>query len=181
MKRLAVGSMLALFAVTLGCASGGTGLSSRDLAAPDLASMQYESLYHMLEAHNRVRVSTPTGSDALLVRARGERSMSSGDIQGNPGRPAEGVPPMGEQGGGSGGGVAEEPPESETITAGSSRYAPALLYVDGSEESDPINWLRNASLDDVERLQILRPTEASSRFGGSGNVAAVAVILKGDG
>lgn len=165
--------------MTPGCASGGTGLSSRDLAAPDLASMQYESLYHMLEAHTRVRVSTPSGSDALLVRSRGQRSMASGDIDGNPGRPAEGVSGFGEQGG-SGDSGGEEVRGGEFST-GSSQYAPALLYVDGSEESDPINWLRDTSLDEVERLRVLRPTEASSRFGGSGDVAAVAVTLKGDG
>lgn len=175
MKRLAVGSVLAVLAVGLGCASGGSGLSSRDLAATDLAGMQYSSLYDLLEAHTRVRVTTPSGADALMVRTRGQRSLTSGDIDGNPGRPAEGVSPPG--GGGGGGGQGAQGGE---FGAGSSQYTGALLYVDGSEESDPINWLRDTAPSEVDRLQILRPSEASSRFGGSGDVGAVSVTLKSD-
>lgn len=177
MKRIAVGSLLAVLAVTLGCASGGAGLSSRDLGTTDLSGLEYQSLYSLLEAHTRVRVSTPTGSDALLVRSRGERSLTSGDIEGNPGRPAEGAD---RPGGGGGGGGGQQPPQQEAITAGSSQYTAAVLYVDGSEQSDPINWLRDTGPGDVQRLQILRPSEASSRFGGSGDLAAVAVTLKDD-
>lgn len=177
MKRLAVGSVLAVLAVTMGCASGGTGLSSRDLAATDLAGMQYSSLYELLETHNRVRVATPSGADGLFVRARGQRSLTSGDIEGNPGRPAEGVsrnPP------GGGGGGEDQGAQGGEFGTGSSQYTGALLYVDGSEESDPINWLRDTSLSQVERLRILRPSEASSRFGGSGDLGAIAVTMKKD-
>lgn len=177
MKRLAVGSVLAILAVSLGCASGGTGLSSRDLGTTDLAEMQYSSLYDLLEAHTRVRVTSPTGADGLFVRSRGQRSMTSGEIEGNPGRPAEGVSPPG---GGGGGGGGEQGARGGEFSTGSAQYTAALLYVDGSEESDPINWLRDTSLSEVERLQILRPSEASSRFGGSGNTGAVAVTLKQD-
>lgn len=173
MKRLAVGSVLAVLVVSLGCASGGAGLSSRDLGSTDLAEMQYSSLYDLLEAHTRVRVTTPSGADALMVRVRGERSLTSGEIEGNRGEQPEN--PLG-----GGGGEQPQPPTQSNITGGSSQYTGAVLYVDGSEESDPINWLRDTSPSEVSRLRILRPSEASSRFGGSGEVGAIAVTTKGD-
>lgn len=172
MKRLAVGSVLAVLAVSLGCASGGGGLSSRDLGATDLSEMQYSSLYDLLEAHTRVRVTTPSGADALMVRTRGERSLTSGEIEGDRGETEN---PLG-----GGGGEEPQPPSQSNITDGSSQWTGALLYVDGSEESDPINWLRDTSLSQVDRLRILRPSEASSRFGGSGNAGAVAVTTGND-
>lgn len=51
----------------------------------------------------------------------------------------------------------------------------ALLYVDGEEVPNPVPLLRQTSLDRVERLQILRPSETSSRFGGDGRRGAVAI------
>lgn len=176
MRRLAVGSIIALLVVTWGCATGGAGLSARDLGSSDLAGMEYATMYELLRVHTRVRVTTPTGSDGLFVRVRGERELTSGDIEGNPGRPAEGItePETGEEG------VPEEPPEKETITAGSNRYRAAVLYVDGSEEPAPISWLRATSPDEVERLRVLRPSEASSRFGRSGKMGAIAVEMKKD-
>lgn len=176
MRRLALGSVFAFFVVTGACATGGVGLSSRDLTASDLAGMEYTTMYELLRVHTRVRVTTPTGADGLFVGIRGERELTSGDIEGNPGRPVEGItePPTGEEG------VPQEPPEKETITAGSSRYRAAVLYVDGSEEPDPISWLRATSPDEVERLRVLRPSEASSRFGRSGRMGAIAVTMKKD-
>lgn len=51
----------------------------------------------------------------------------------------------------------------------------ALLYVDGDEVPNPTPLLRQMRMERVERLQILRPTEASSRFGGDGRRGAVAI------
>lgn len=174
MNRLALGGTLAA-AMALACAAGAPHLSSTSLTTTDLSGLEYESLYALLDAHNRVRVTTPEGADALLIRARGQtRSLTSPDVEGNPGRPAEGVSRPGE-GGGGGGGEA-----SAAVSGGSSgsRFAAARLYVNGSEQQDAINWLRDTGLEEIERLRILRPSEASSRFGGSGNLGAVAVILK---
>lgn len=55
----------------------------------------------------------------------------------------------------------------------------ALLYVDEEEVPNPVPLLRQMPLDRVERMRILRPSEASSRFGGDGRRGAVAIWTRG--
>lgn len=56
--------------------------------------------------------------------------------------------------------------------------AGALLYVDDEEVPNAVPYLRGLKMSEVERLQILRPSEASSRFGGDGRRGAVAIRTK---
>lgn len=56
--------------------------------------------------------------------------------------------------------------------------AGALLYVDDDEVPNAVPYLRGLRMSEVERLQILRPSEASSRFGGDGRRGAVAIWTK---
>lgn len=56
----------------------------------------------------------------------------------------------------------------------------ALLYVDEEEVPNPVPLLRQMSMDDVARMRILRPSEASSRFGGDGRRGAVAIWTRED-
>lgn len=167
---LTTAAAVAVAAVGLACAATGGATSSTDLLAQDLAGLQYESLFELLEQHNKVRVATGTGSYALAVRVRTQGEMGSGGGRGEGLNPEGGFP---EEGGGGGG-------EASNATAiGQGNYVAAKLYVDGSEEGNAVTRLREIDLDSIERLQILRPTEASSRLGGSGDFGAVAVTLKG--
>lgn len=51
----------------------------------------------------------------------------------------------------------------------------ALLYVNDDEVPNAVPFLRGMRMSEVQRLQILRPSEASSRFGGDGRRGAVAI------
>jgi len=55
----------------------------------------------------------------------------------------------------------------------------ALLYVDEEEVPNPVPLLRQMPMERVERLQILRASETSSRFGGDGRQGAVAIWTRG--
>lgn len=55
----------------------------------------------------------------------------------------------------------------------------ALLYVDEEEVPNPVPLLRQMPMERVERLRVLRPSEASSRFGGDGRRGAVAIWTRG--
>lgn len=178
MRRLpdlvATAAAVAVAGVGLACAATGGATSSTDLLSQDLAGLQYESLFELLEQHNKVRVATGSGSYALAVRVRTQGEMGSGGGRGEGLNPDDegGFPESGGGGGGQG---------SNATAIGQGNYVAAKLYVDGSEEANAVTRLREISLDSIERLRILRPTEASSRLGGSGDFGAVAVTLKGDG
>lgn len=164
---------LALLAVGgLACASTGS-LSSNRYSADALAEMQFESTYEFLDAHNDVRVAESASEVPLAVRTRRSGNMESPSI--GPDTASGGGP--GDLGGGGGNEGASGPPGQRSI--GASGYTPALLYVDGSEVAGPRSRLREIPLDQIESIQILRPSEASARFGGSGNTGAVAIELKG--
>lgn len=60
----------------------------------------------------------------------------------------------------------------------SGRYAPAMLYVDEQEIGAPIPRLRQIDPSQVESLEILRPSEASSRYGGHGRTAIIDLRLQ---
>lgn len=53
--------------------------------------------------------------------------------------------------------------------------AGALLYVNDDEVPNAVPFLKSMEMSNVERLLILRPSEASSRFGGDGQRGAVAI------
>lgn len=156
--------------VAWGCAATGS-LSSDLYTADDLAELQYESMYEFLDSHSKVRVAQSAGEVPLAVRARGSGGMTSPSI----GSDTAGGGGPGSLGGGGGEGGEEAP---DRRNAGMSNYTTALLYVNGSEVADPRTRLREMPLDEVESVRVLRPSEASARFGGSGNRAAVAIELK---
>lgn len=157
--------------VAWGCASTGS-LSSDLYTADDLAELQYESMYEFLDSHSDVRVAQSEGEVPLMVRTRGSSGMTSPSI--GPDTAGGGGP--GSLGGGGEGGGAEGPPARRNV--GSSNHTTALLYVNGSEVADSRARLREITLDEVQSVRVLRPSEASARFGGSGNTAAVAIELK---
>lgn len=152
-----------------GCASTGS-ISADRYSAGDLAELQYESMYEFLDAHSDVRVAESAADVPLTVRTR-----QTGDLQSPPAGGGSGSGGPGDLGGGGGEGDVE-PPDQRAIGSGS--YTRALLYIDDSEVASPRERLRELTLDEVESVRILRPTEASARFGGSGDTGAVAIVLK---
>ncbi|MFB6240791.1 MAG: hypothetical protein ABEJ46_04415, partial [Gemmatimonadota bacterium] len=56
--------------------------------------------------------------------------------------------------------------------------AGALLYVNDDRVPNAVPYLKDLRMSEVERLLILRPSEASSRFGGDGRRGAVAIWTK---
>lgn len=57
---------------------------------------------------------------------------------------------------------------------------PAALRVNDHEVLSPVEELRTMSMREVVRLEILRPTEYSSRYGGEGRRGAVLITLRGE-
>lgn len=53
------------------------------------------------------------------------------------------------------------------------------LYVDNRRVPDPIPYLRDLRLSEVETLRILRATETSARHGGDGRRGAVSITTRG--
>lgn len=53
------------------------------------------------------------------------------------------------------------------------------LYVDNQEIPDPIPYLRDLPLSQVESIRILRASEASARHGGDGRTGAVSITTRG--
>lgn len=50
------------------------------------------------------------------------------------------------------------------------QFVTAALYIGGSEIGSPISRLRQITPQQVEQLDILNPSEASSRYGASGGI-----------
>lgn len=167
------------------CASGGgTSLGSTFYSAEDLSEARYESAYDFLKAHHRVRVSTAgSGGQRLLVRNRGNREedLSNAAVDqegGRMGMTVDSSRPAGP--GGGGGGSADEQSGAGQPVGSSGRYIAANLYIDDTEVAFPVSRLREISLDSIETIEILRPSEATSRYGGSGDAGGVALTLKDD-
>jgi hypothetical protein len=57
---------------------------------------------------------------------------------------------------------------------------PAALRVNDHEVLSPVDELRTMSMRQVARLEILRPTEYSSQYGGEGRRGAVLITLRGE-
>lgn len=168
---------LAIAGVLGACATSGGSLSSMRYNAEDLAAVQYETTYDFLRAHNRVRVGQVGDAVPIRVRRMGSTSL--------------GMEP-GEGGGGGGGDEGAPTPGSgsnpETNPGGglgsaqgggeSGRYVAARLYIDDREVGNPIPRLRQLRPAQIKELEILRPSQASSRYGGAGDVGVVSIILK---
>lgn len=58
------------------------------------------------------------------------------------------------------------------------RWRAADLYVDGRREFDGLGTVRLLRVDEVQRIEILTSTEASSRFGGDGYTPIIAIRRK---
>lgn len=56
----------------------------------------------------------------------------------------------------------------------------ALLFVDEEEVPDPVSLLRQMPMENVARMQILRASQTSARFGGDGRRGAVAIWTTGN-
>ncbi len=164
------------------CASGsGTSLGSTFYSAEDLSEARYESAYDFLKAHHRVRVSTAgSGGQRLLVRNRGNRDedLSNAAVDQEGGR--VGMTVDSSRPAGPGGESADEQSEAGQPVGSSGRYIAANLYIDDTEVAFPVSRLREISLDSIETIEILRPSEATSRYGGSGDAGGVALTLKDD-
>ena len=53
------------------------------------------------------------------------------------------------------------------------------LFVDNRRVPDPIPYLRELSMSQVESIRILRASEASARHGGDGRTGAVSITTRG--
>ena len=62
--------------------------------------------------------------------------------------------------------------------ASTGQYAPAMLYIDEQEIGAPVPRLRQIAPSQVQSLEILRPSEASSRYGGHGRTGVIDLRLK---
>lgn len=56
---------------------------------------------------------------------------------------------------------------------------PSLLWLDGQEILNPVEELKRIPVERVQRLEILKATEYSSRYGGPGRHGAVVITTKG--
>lgn len=65
-----------------------------------------------------------------------------------------------------------------SLTQGGIR--PAALRVNDQEVLSPVDVLRGMWMREVARLEILRPTEYSSRYGGHGRRGAVLITTRGN-
>jgi hypothetical protein len=152
------------------CASGGSSvLSSTSLTAEDLATANYETVYDLMRAHNRVRLISIGGDEYLSVYARGG-NIRSGQVS------------RGDAGFGQGVGA-----DTESQSAGISGTAPGesfqeslLIMEDREVQGNVTQILRSIRLSDVETLDILRPSETSARYGGDGRVGALVITMKGE-
>lgn len=154
----------ALLTAILGaaCATGGSAVLSRtELTAEQLAATGYETVYDLLKAHNRARIVTVRGDEFLLVYSRG------GDIR-------SGVVTVG-------GGGTEGQAREITGTAAARTGGEALLFVNDRQVFGNVTrMLQQIPVSRVASLEILRPTQTSARYGGSGFVGSV-VIWTRDG
>lgn len=67
---------------------------------------------------------------------------------------------------------------ASSLTQGGMR--PAALRVNGQEVLSPVDELRTLSVREVARLEILRPSGYSARYGGEGRRGAVLITLRGE-
>lgn len=176
MKRIVAFLVAAGVAAGVGaCASSGVSLSSTSYTGEDLAAAQYDNMYDFLKAHSRVRVGQTGASVPLAVRIQGQSStgVSGGDN-------ATGGLSMGTDTSerSLGGGGSDEGGSGAEGAPGSGQFTPAMLYIGDAEAGSPIPRLRQISPSDVESLELLDPGEASSRYGGDGRLAIVALTLQ---
>lgn len=181
MYRKVVCALAAALVAGVGaCATSGVSLSSVSYTGQDFATTQYDNLYDFLQAHSRVRVGDSGSTVALAVRDQRDRRMGLSGAS----NPTGGFSPardtsarsLGGGGGSSGGGGADF-----RGAPGGGQFAPALLYIDDRATGAPIQRLRQIAPAQVETLEILRPAEASSRYGGDGRLAIISLTLKQGG
>ena len=70
----------------------------------------------------------------------------------------------------------------QSVTASNwsvSRMQAVVLRVNERREPDAINALREMSIDEVSRIEILSRTQASARYGGDGYVGAIVITTRG--
>lgn len=183
MDRRAAGTLVVALigGVAWGCAAtGGASLSSTRYTADDLAEAQYDNLYDFLRAHNRVRVGQSGSSVPIRVRRRAGAGMSMEGAENAPGGFSTGGD-GGERSLGGGLGSSSGSSSVSGSAGGSDRYVPSRLYIDDREVGAPIPRLRQLRPEQVESLKILRPSEASSRYGGSGDFGVVSILLRKGG
>lgn len=175
-RRITYTLVVALIgSVAWACASAGGGsLSSTRYNAEDLAQVQYDNMYDFLRAHSRVRV----GQTGAAVPLRVRRTTGGGTSMGGASNAAGGFDTGTDTTFSTGGGASGGGSSSVRGAPQSDRYVQSRLYVDDREVGSPIPFLRQLSPDRVEELEILRPSEASSEYGGSGDVGVVKIILK---
>lgn len=176
-----IGSLFLLFvaAAAWSCAAGsgsGASLTSAQYDAEDLAGVQFDNMYEFLRAHSRVRVGQTGAAVPLRVRRLGSGGTGiSGFTDSDSVRASGG----GAQDPSMGGGIDESGDRGQFSGAGgSSRFVQSQLYIDDREVGNPISRLRNLAPSQVQELRVLRPSEASSRYGGSGNVGIISIKLK---
>lgn len=69
--------------------------------------------------------------------------------------------------------------QSVTLTSwGAARFQGLEVRVNERREADGVNTLREMSIDDVTRIEILSRTEASARYGGDGYVGALVITTR---
>lgn len=169
-SRLSTLMIALLGAAFLGaCASGGSSvLSSTNLTSEDLATADYETVYDLMRAHNRVRLISIGGDEYLSVYARGG-NIRSGQVSTEEATMGTG---MGDTGGGGSqiSGTAPGEPFQESL----------LIMEDREVQGNVTQILRSIPLSQVETLDILRPSETSARYGGDGRVGALVITMKSD-
>lgn len=67
---------------------------------------------------------------------------------------------------------------SASLTQGG--VLPSLLWLDGQEVLNPVEELKRLPVETVQRLEILKATEYSSRYGGPGRHGAVVITTRSD-
>lgn len=69
--------------------------------------------------------------------------------------------------------------QSVTLTSwGAARYQGLEVRINERREADGVNTLREMSIDEVGRIEILSRTEASARYGGNGYVGALVITTR---
>ncbi|WP_420464200.1 hypothetical protein [Candidatus Palauibacter sp.] len=62
-----------------------------------------------------------------------------------------------------------------------SRMQSVVVRINERREPDAVNALREMSIDEVSRIEILSRTQASARYGGAGYVGAIVITTRGRG
>ena len=66
---------------------------------------------------------------------------------------------------------------SATSSSTVGRMQAVQMRINERREADPIGAIRDLSIDEVNRIEILTRTEASARYGGDGYVGAIAITI----